>query len=125
MDRSADQKAEISEAWRAFFMGEFAPFHRTQRVFRLLPSSPRCKVCFAPFKGAGGQIMRVMGRGPAKMNPSICDVCERFASVALTSTSRVGRVPMRRVRRTRDCRVASLTTGGGRTQEASGRPSYG
>ena len=63
-------------------MGEVPAFHRVQRVFRLIPASPRCKVCFAPFKGAGGQVMRMMGRGPAKMNPNLCDSCERVAREA-------------------------------------------
>lgn len=60
-------------------MGEVTAFHRRQRVFRHLPASPRCRVCYAPFKGAGGAIMRAVGRAPARMNPNICDVCERHA----------------------------------------------
>src|SRR5438093_1236280 len=73
------EQAQIDEMWRAFLMGEEPTFHRYHRVFRTLPASPRCKVCYAPFHGAGGYVMRAMGRGPAKMNPRICDVCERFA----------------------------------------------
>src|SRR5438874_4234292 len=79
MDKSSDKQSSINEAWRSFLMGEYPAFHRTQQVFRLIPASPRCRVCFAPFHGAGGHVMRLMGRGPAKMNPNICDVCEKFA----------------------------------------------
>jgi adenylate cyclase len=79
MSKSSEEQASINEAWRTFFMGGEVAFHRTLRLHRILPSSPRCKLCYAPFKGVGGTVMRVMGRGQAKMNPSICDVCEQFA----------------------------------------------
>src|SRR3954453_2317195 len=82
MDKPSQEQQEINDAWRRFFMGEFASFHRTRRVFSVIPSSPRCKVCYAPFHGVGGQVMRVMGRGQAKMNPRLCDVCEQQARKA-------------------------------------------
>jgi adenylate cyclase len=79
MDKGPDPQLNTNEVWRAFFMGERAGLHRTFHIFNLLPSSPRCKVCHSPFHGPGGLLMRVIGRGPAKMNPSICGICERFA----------------------------------------------
>jgi len=82
MDKSPEEQAQINEAWRSFLMGDYPAFHRISRIHGLLPSNPRCKVCYAPFRGLGGQLMRVMGRGPAKMNPNICDTCERFAREA-------------------------------------------
>src|SRR5512135_286963 len=45
---------------------------------RLLPSSPRCKMCNSPFKGWGGFIMHVMGRDQSRFNPRYCEPCERF-----------------------------------------------
>ena len=60
-------------------MGDNPRLHRYKRVFHLLPASPRCKVCYAPFRGLGGQVMRVIGRGPSKLNPRMCGLCERFA----------------------------------------------
>jgi len=47
-------------------------------LFGLLPSSPRCKLCAAPFKGLGGQIMRMIGRKQSKYNPQFCVPCEKF-----------------------------------------------
>jgi adenylate cyclase len=79
MSKSPEEQASINEAWRTFFMGGELAFHRTLLLHRILPSSPRCKLCYAPFKGVGGMVMRTMGRAQAKMNPTICDVCERFA----------------------------------------------
>jgi adenylate cyclase len=79
MDNARDEQEKVNEAWRSFFMGEFPEFHRTRRVFKMLPASPRCKVCSSPFHGAGGFVMRIIGRSPAKMNPNLCGMCERMA----------------------------------------------
>jgi adenylate cyclase len=79
MDNSSDPQQSINEAWREFFMGGDPAFHRTRRMFSLLPSSPRCRVCQSPFHGPGGFVMRFAGRSPAKMNPNLCGMCERFA----------------------------------------------
>lgn len=43
--------------------------------FRLIPSSPRCKLCAAPFAGPGAPLMRMMERGPWNKNPTICGFC--------------------------------------------------
>jgi hypothetical protein len=55
-------------------------FHR---VFRALPSSPRCKTCNAPFKGWGGALMHLTGRDQSRYNPRYCDrangLCNRAA----------------------------------------------
>jgi adenylate cyclase len=79
MDKRSDEQVRINEEWRAFLMGENPSYHRYQRMYHFLPASPRCQVCYAPFRGPGGYIMRLMGRSPAKMNPRICGLCERFA----------------------------------------------
>ena len=45
------------------------------RVMRRLPSDPRCRLCHAPYGGAGGAIMRRLGFGPSRKNPSLCNTC--------------------------------------------------
>ena len=70
---------EVNEAWRLFFMGDDEVFNRLRRRHRLMPSNPRCKVCQSPFGGAGGVVMRISGRNRSKLNPNICNMCERFA----------------------------------------------
>jgi adenylate cyclase len=47
-------------------------------LFGLLPSSPRCKLCAAPFKSWGGFLMRMIGREQSKFNPRFCVPCEKF-----------------------------------------------
>ena len=47
---------------------------------RAIPSDPRCRVCYFPFHGIGGMFSRaLLGLVPSKMNPQLCNVCERFA----------------------------------------------
>lgn len=57
--------------------GEPALSHR-YHLFGLLPSSPRCKLCAAPFKSWGGVLMRMIGREQSKYNPRFCVPCEKF-----------------------------------------------
>jgi adenylate cyclase len=65
--------------WRSLLEKPGSPLHRHRRLNRLLPSSPRCKVCAAPFRGPGGVLMRLRGIGQSNFNPQICSICEHFA----------------------------------------------
>ena len=44
-------------------------------LMRHLPSEPRCRLCRAPYGGFGGRLMRRVGFGPSRKNPSICVTC--------------------------------------------------
>lgn len=44
-------------------------------VMRHLPSEPRCRLCRAPFGGIGGRVMRRVGYGPSRKNPTLCVTC--------------------------------------------------
>jgi adenylate cyclase len=74
-----DDLSQESAIWRDFLLHGNTQFHRTQQMYRLLPSNPRCKLCMSPFGGIGGFIMRFRGKTPARMNPRICGACEHFA----------------------------------------------
>ncbi len=81
----ADSKptdAQIEAGWRSYLeKGEFASEIRQRRLFRHLPSEPRCKFCNAPFHGAGGALCRILlNKGPSRFNPRLCNVCEQFAT---------------------------------------------
>ena len=69
----------VERRWHALLMGEWPALRRGRQVFKLLPSDPRCKLCNAPFRGVGAPLMRLIGRRPARANPSFCAYCERFA----------------------------------------------
>jgi adenylate cyclase len=53
---------------------------RIRNVLKLLPSSPRCQLCAAPFHGPGAPIMRLFGKRPASQNPRLCGGCFTFIS---------------------------------------------
>jgi adenylate cyclase len=48
---------------------------RAQRIFRLLPSAPRCKLCRNPFGGVGGRLVGLAGFKPSRKNPNLCARC--------------------------------------------------
>jgi adenylate cyclase len=73
--------ADGNEAlWRAVLTGTHPGWVRGRGIHRLLPSSPRCKFCAAPFGAPGTLLMRLWGRGRSAYHPRMCDFCERFAT---------------------------------------------
>jgi adenylate cyclase len=48
---------------------------RRRRIWRAVPSAPRCKMCTRPFGAPGGPIMRLIGLGPWPGNPKYCAGC--------------------------------------------------
>jgi adenylate cyclase len=48
-------------------------------LLRVLPSSPRCGVCAAPFAGPGRHIAGPLGYRPSRKNPTVCSVCVELA----------------------------------------------
>jgi adenylate cyclase len=83
------KQVAIEEAWHTYlttgnlpdFVG--APWYhakRFRRLFRQLPADPRCRLCYYPFEGIGGAMMRhIFGIFPSKLNPHLCNSCEWFA----------------------------------------------
>jgi adenylate cyclase len=71
-------KQSHDEKWHDVLTGEtrghmcWAPWMR--RISRAIPSDPRCKLCDGPF-GPPGNIMRVLGFGPSRINRRICRHC--------------------------------------------------
>ena len=71
----------IENFWRTYLTtGEFEKERRQRQLFRLLPGSPRCKNCYAPFQGTGSIIVKTFyGKEPSNLNPQLCNICEQFA----------------------------------------------
>lgn len=66
------------ELWRQVF-GEGHPLLlKKQKRFSLLPHDPRCKMCYAPFSGIGGFLVRLGGLVPSDRNPNYCNKCDGF-----------------------------------------------
>jgi adenylate cyclase len=88
-EKTGKSPAEIEEAWRVYLMTGRPPEHihvpwfassRLRPFYRRLPSEPRCRLCYYPFDGVGGAMMRhLFGIEPSRLNPQICNNCEQFA----------------------------------------------
>src|SRR5919106_903389 len=76
--------ATPEDEWREFLQGTH-PHLQDERPLRFIPSSPRCKLCKAPFRAPGALILRRYGFTPWEKNPNICGRCFRgIASQART-----------------------------------------
>jgi adenylate cyclase len=65
-----------SEDWAAMLeMNKSGPARAIKRVWRAIPSGPRCGICCAPFAGPGRFIVRPLGFRPSRKNPTICATC--------------------------------------------------
>jgi adenylate cyclase len=86
-DNTNEQQAE--KVWRSYLTtgslpeGYKLPWFESPVIRTLahrIPADPRCRVCHYPFGGLGGRLVRsIMHLEPSKMNPQLCNVCERFA----------------------------------------------
>ena len=68
-------EAFTREQVRAVLTGESTGLASQRRVFRRIPSSPRCKICAAPFAGLGGLVFRRAGFRQSPGNPALCGRC--------------------------------------------------
>jgi adenylate cyclase len=85
-----NERAEISErVWRAYMTGgempDFVhpPWYESKLfrpIIKRLPTDPRCRICYKPFQGIGGTLGRIfLGVERSKLNPHLCNICERAA----------------------------------------------
>ena len=67
------------EQWRAILTGENRTVLFLRNRFGRLPSPPRCKLCYAPFHGVAGVLLKPWF-GPWERNPQLCKNCMRALS---------------------------------------------
>ena len=82
MDLEKHENSEIAENfWRTVLnTGLHQKSHRQRMLFKLLPHNPRCTLCYSPFSGFGGFVLRLfIDKRPSKLNPRFCNACELFA----------------------------------------------
>jgi adenylate cyclase len=70
--------SENEEFWRDFLSRGHSKERAGRRVFKLIPHDPRCRLCAAPFSGAGAPLMRLIGKKPSDKNPNWCSSCFTF-----------------------------------------------
>jgi adenylate cyclase len=61
--------------WDRVLTDGHASLVRARRVFRYLPSAPRCKLCNNPFGGVAGRVLAAAGYRPSRKNPNLCSRC--------------------------------------------------
>ena len=83
----------VDEMWHKLLVDGDPNTLRFHRLFRLVPSEPRCASCYTPFGGIGGRLARIgiLYNRPSAKNPRFCSACDAFnihfpggAEVALT-----------------------------------------
>jgi adenylate cyclase len=67
-------KAWHDDQWNAI-LTQGPQIRGVRRMFRVVPSSPRCGLCLAPFSGLGGRVFRLAGFAPSRKNPRYCGEC--------------------------------------------------
>ena len=71
----ADPLSDSEARWRKTLTEGHARLNRLRKVMRVLPGTPRCKICQNPFGGFGGHICRIIGFRPSRKNPQLCSIC--------------------------------------------------
>ncbi len=66
---------EEQEELRQVFSVGRGPRRVYRRLNRLMPSDPRCKLCYGPFAGVGGRLRGLAGFAPSRMSPRLCNRC--------------------------------------------------
>ena len=66
--------ATPEEEWHDLLAGTHPHFQHASPL-RFIPSSPRCKLCRAPFRAPGALLFRRLGFTPWEKNPRICRRC--------------------------------------------------
>jgi adenylate cyclase len=81
MQNQSSQSERAEKVWRDLLTtGEVDHTRRIRRIFKLVPSDPRCGHCNRPFTGIGGVIVRLLWNiRPSKLNPRYCNDCENFS----------------------------------------------
>src|SRR5690349_22852730 len=68
-------RAAQQNPWGKVLTEGHASLVRARRLFRYLPSAPRCKVCNNPFGGPAGRVLAAAGFSPSRKNPNLCGRC--------------------------------------------------
>lgn len=70
------QRKTPDEYWRDYLSSRDHA-EPMRRMMQRIPSTPRCKLCAAPFGKPGGLVLRYLGFGPSQANAAICRMCIR------------------------------------------------
>ncbi len=74
-DRDPDSRMRPGEDGARSRLMSNARARRLRRLWRMLPSGPRCKICTSPFEPPFGPVLRLVGKGRWPGNPKYCGGC--------------------------------------------------
>lgn len=80
MTASKQPEPLSDEFWRDFLIKGDPRERASRRIFSKLPHGPRCRMCAAPFAGAGAPLMRLIGKRRSQQTPDWCTSCFTFMS---------------------------------------------
>ncbi|HET9672810.1 MAG TPA: adenylate/guanylate cyclase domain-containing protein [Actinomycetota bacterium] len=65
------------EQWRSVIEGTDPVVHKNRRIRGAIPTDPRCRLCYTPFRGPGGFLLRRLSSAnqPWDKNPTLCRRC--------------------------------------------------
>jgi class 3 adenylate cyclase len=72
---STQQQSLAEQRWLKLLTHGHKPLRAAQVLFRSLPAPPRCKECYAPYRGVGGTLVGIAGFRPSRKNPNFCMRC--------------------------------------------------
>jgi adenylate cyclase len=75
IDKADAAPVAPQQRWNAVLTDGHASLVRARRLFRYLPSAPRCKMCNNPFGGPAGRLLAAAGFSPSRKNPNLCSRC--------------------------------------------------
>ena len=75
MEPSPEPEPQDNPEWRDTLLGTHPELVRLRRLFRHIPSDPRCKLCLSPQGGIGGPVVNLFGYGRYPRNPQLCNNC--------------------------------------------------
>ncbi|MBW4708189.1 adenylate/guanylate cyclase domain-containing protein [Roseobacter sp. YSTF-M11] len=79
MQHDYEKQDGNEEVWKLVLIEGHPLLLSKKKKFGFLPSDPRCKLCTAPFNGAGGWFLKTFkGIRQSKRNPRFCNACDEF-----------------------------------------------
>jgi adenylate cyclase len=79
MDEAMNQDSGNEELWRTIFQDGHPALTKQQWLHHLMPTEPRCRLCYSPFAGLGGWWQKTFRhRAPSSRNPHYCAACDEF-----------------------------------------------
>jgi|SRR3990172_4557057 len=81
MLEKTEHEQMVEDLWRTFLTtGDFKDKTVLRHIFRVLPGTSRCSICYAPFEGGGSFISKhIFRKYRSNYNPKLCNACEDFA----------------------------------------------